>query len=37
MDKKEVIDQVKILIQVGDMQYLDKLLTKYKINSAGQY
>ena len=35
MEKKEVIDQVKILIQVGDMQYLDTLLGKYKISSAG--
>jgi hypothetical protein len=35
MEKKEVIDQVKILIQVGDMQYLDTLLAKYKITSAG--
>lgn len=35
MEKKEVIDQVKILIQVGDMQYLDTLLAKHKINSAG--
>jgi hypothetical protein len=32
MEKKEVIDQVKILIQVGDMQYLEKLLAKHKIS-----
>jgi hypothetical protein len=37
MDKKEVIDQVKILIQVGDMQYLETLLAKHKITSSGQY
>ncbi len=37
MDKKEFIDQVKILIQVGDMPYLEFLLAKHKITSPDHY
>ncbi len=37
MDKKEFIDQVKILIQVGDMPFLESLMAKQKFTSPAHY
>ncbi len=36
-NNKQLLDQTKIMIQVGDMQYLERFLAKNKINSANDY
>ena len=37
MENKQFLDQVKTLIQVGDISYLDTLLSKNKLTTASHF